>query len=286
MKAPKSWPRYKLSFKSLNDALGDIEMKKFGRKDLYAYVEPRSRQVAPGTVNRDIACIKSIFSFALEMDVIDSHPLAKFPSLPVDEVYRPVLTVQEFRGLVESMDRMPVAALVAFMGETAARKGEALQLKWEAVNFQDKAVALQHTKSGKVRHVPLSEYAMQWLQKLVRYVGCPHVFVNPRTGSRWVNPEKAFERGRKKAALEWVGFHDLRRFRASQWIRLGLDIETVRKLLGHRDIETTQLYVKGLETDLERVREVQARETTMANQWETNGRHELTKVSGDGLESS
>ena len=86
------------------------------------------------------------------------------------------------------------------------------------------------------------------------------MFVNPRTGQRWKSPEKAFQRGRKTAGLTWVGFHDLRRFRAAQWTRLGLDVETVRKLLGHRDIQTTQLYIKGLEPYLEDVRAVQAKE--------------------------
>ena len=178
----------------------------------------------------------------------------------MDEISRPLLAVKEFRQLVESMDRLPIAVMVTLMGETAMRRGEALQLKWDRINLRDKVIGLQHTKNGKVRHVPLSDYAIEWLQKLVRYVGCPFVFVNPRTGKRWISPESPFRRGRKTVGLQWVGFHDLRRFRAAQWIRLGQDVETVRKLPGHTDIQTTQLYIKGLEPYLEEVRTAQARE--------------------------
>jgi len=260
LKAPKSWNRYAISFKSLTRYLGDIQMEEFMRQDLYKYVERRAREVSPGTVNRDIACIKSMFSYALEFGIIQAHPLVRFPMLPVDEISRPLLMVSEFHQLVESMDRLPIAVMVVLMGETAMRRGEALQLEWDRINLRDNVIGLQHTKNGKVRHVPLSDYAFDWVQKLVRYVGCPFVFVNPRTGQRWKSPEKAFQRGRKTAGLTWVGFHDLRRFRAAQWIRLGLDVETVRKLLGHRDIQTTQLYIKGLEPYLEDVRAVQAKE--------------------------
>jgi site-specific recombinase XerD len=43
---------------------------------------------------------------------------------------------------------------------------------------------------------------------------------------------------------EWVGFHDLRHFRATQWIMRGVDIRSVQGLLGHRNINTTERYVK------------------------------------------
>ncbi len=94
----------------------------------------------------------------------------------------------------------------------------------------------------------------------VRFVSCPYIFVNPRTGRRWVNPETAFKRGAEAADLSWMGFHDLRRFRACQWVRLGLDLETVMKRLGHADLRTTERYVRGLEPHLERVRQLQAQE--------------------------
>jgi len=59
---------------------------------------------------------------------------------------------------------------------------------------------------------------------------------------RYREPRGPFEAGRKKAGLEWVGFHDLRHFRASQWIMKGVDPRTVQELMGHRDIKTTMRY--------------------------------------------
>ena len=39
-----------------------------------------------------------------------------------------------------------------------------------------------------------------------------------------------------------IGFHDLRRFRCTQWLMAGVDVRTVQELMGHSDIETTMRY--------------------------------------------
>ena len=237
--APRSWKRYELSFRSLNAHFGDTLLAEFRREQLHTYVEHRVKDVSRGTVNRDIACICAMFSFAIEKGKLAAHPLTRFPRLKVAEIERPRLTLRQYRTLVNCMDNIPIGSLVAIIGETAARKGEALWLKWGNVNLADRQLALTLTKNGKVRYVPLSDYALAWLGKLTRYVSCPYIFVNPRTGKRWRNPEKAFKRGAKEAGLEWVGFHDLRRFRACQWRRNGVPVDTVRRLLGHVDSRTT-----------------------------------------------
>ena len=258
--APRSWKRYELSFRSLNAHFGDTLLAEFRRDQLHGYVERRVKEVSRGTVNRDIACICAMFSCAIEKGKLAAHPLTRFPRLKVPEVERPRLTLSEYRTLVNCMDSIPIGSLVAIMGETAARKGEALWLKWSNVNFVDKRLALTNTKNGKVRYVPLSDYALAWFAKLVRYVNCPYICVNTHTGRRWSNPTKAFKRGAKEAGLEWVGFHDLRRFRACQWRRNGVPVDTVRRLLGHVDTRTTELYLKGFEPYLEEVRQLQSLE--------------------------
>jgi integrase len=47
---------------------------------------------------------------------------------------------------------------------------------------------------------------------------------------------------RRAAKLDWVGFHDLRHYRATQWVKHGVDLRTVKEWLGHRDIQTTMRY--------------------------------------------
>ena len=90
----RSRRRYALSFKILNAMLGNIPLKELHRKDLYRYVAKRQKRVKPATVNRDIAAISKLFSYALECREVDTYPLVRFPKLKVPKkVFRP-LTVQ------------------------------------------------------------------------------------------------------------------------------------------------------------------------------------------------
>ena len=94
----------------------------------------------------------------------------------------------------------------------------------------------------------LSELARQWLDRLVRFVDIPQVFVYPRRRTVWRNPNGPFTAGKNEVGLEWVGFHGLRHFRATQWLMNGVDVNTVKELLGHSDIHTTMRYVHYIQT--------------------------------------
>jgi integrase len=73
----------------------------------------------------------------------------------------------------------------------------------------------------------------------------------------------ATERARKTVKLDWVGFHAFRHFRASQWVMHGVDVRTVKELLGHADIQTTMRYAHFAPNHaLQSVIEAQRREKT------------------------
>ena len=262
----RSWQRYELSFKSLNTALGHIPLKKFQRKDLHRYVAKRKRQVKPATVNRDIAAISKLFSYALECGEIDTHPLVRFPKLKEPKkVFRP-LAVEQFRDLVDAVDNPYMQAMIAVIGETGIRKGEALSLTWGRVDLRRGLLWVELTKDDEPREIPLSKYATGYLAGLVRYLHTPYIFVNARTGTRWVNPTKLLRRAADRVGLK-VGFHDLRRFRCSQWLMHGVDVRTVQQLMGHSDIGTTMRYAGYVSSHaLQSIRKAQAHEDSHGQQ--------------------
>jgi integrase len=135
-----------------------------------------------------------------------------------------------------------VGAFSAILGETGLRLSEGLRLKWYDLDVKERILTVSsESKSGKVRHVPLTDFALEWLQAIPRTVGVDWVFLRTRT-QPWRDPRGAFTKGTKEAGLEWVGFHGLRHFRASQWVRCGVDLRTVQELLGHATVTTTQRY--------------------------------------------
>jgi integrase len=147
-------------------------------------------------------------------------------------------------GLVALFSDLVIGCYEGLLGETALRKTEGLKLKWDYVDMENRFLTVEASKNAKTRHVPLSDYAVELLKKLPRIEGSSFVFVWADLKKPVRDPQHAFFVGRAKAGLSWVGFHDLRHFRATQWIMRGVDIWSVQGLLGHSHIKTTERYVK------------------------------------------
>jgi site-specific recombinase XerD len=61
------------------------------------------------------------------------------------------------------------------------------------------------------------------------------VFYNPKTEKPYDNVVKSFNRALKRAGIKDFVFHDLRHTFASQLVMAGVDLATVRELLGHKN---------------------------------------------------
>ena len=84
----------------------------------------------------------------------------------------------------------------------ASWKGEALFLTWKRVDPTRRLLWLELTKDDEPREIPLLKYANGYLVGLVRYLSTPYVFVNTRTGTRWVNPDKPLRRAAERVGLK------------------------------------------------------------------------------------
>ena len=82
------------------------------------------------------------------------------------------------------MENPYLQAMVAVIGETGIRKGEALSPTWTRVDLGRGFLWVEFTKDDEPREITLSKYATGYLAGLVRYLSTPYVFVNSRTGTR------------------------------------------------------------------------------------------------------
>ena len=136
---------------------------------------------------------------------------------------------------------------MGILGETDLRMEEGMNLKRELFNVKRKKLTVEASKNYKTREVPLSDYAIELFSGLPVIVGNPYVFVRLTTMERLRAPRKEFEAGKAAANVTWPGLHDFRHFRATQWVKHGVDPRTVKEWLGHRDIKTTMLYLRFVE---------------------------------------
>ena len=96
------------------------------------------------------------------------------------------------------------------------------------------------TKSGKSRAVPINDMLFEFFH--ARKNKSEYVFPNPKTGMPYVDLKRQFRNACRRADIKGLRFHDLRHTFASRLVEKGVDIETVRDLLGHSSITITQRY--------------------------------------------
>ncbi|MQY61109.1 tyrosine-type recombinase/integrase [bacterium] len=197
----------------------------------------------PGTVNRELSCLKHMLNLAKKWKLIHEN-LADDVKL-LKEEKRPIRILSE----VEAELLIDVAAeylkpIILVALNTAMRQGEILSLKWDDIDFVRYNIHIreENSKSGKARNVPMNSLVAETLKKLKR--NCEFVFENPRRcGKRIKDIYWSFKKALRESGIEKFRFHDLRHTAAS-WmvVKCGIDLVTVKEILGHSDIKITMIY--------------------------------------------
>ena len=224
----------------------------------------------PTTINRDIAALKAAFGRATEWGFIDRNPIAKIKPLKVDNSPKPrflsdteqqrllaALDARELRlralkdkhkpyiSAVQYVDFLKPMTLLAL--HTGMRRGEIFSLTWEALDLERRILTVggMSAKSGKTRHIPLNTTCWnvlnQWADQMQPFTKIDYVFPS-KTGGKLNNIRKAWKSVMTDARIENFRWHDLRHHFASSLVQRGVDLNTVRDLLGHADLKMTLRY--------------------------------------------
>lgn len=208
--------------------------------------EKRDDGLAPATTEKLRVLLNRSFELALQWSTpgVDSNPVRGVPRLRLDNARQRYLSAQESTKLLAACERSSnpqLKPIVHLLLLTAARRNELLMARWEHVNIERRSWFIPLAKTGK-RHVPLSQAAIDIINELPRYDGNPWLLPNLDTGRPFVSIKRAWSTARDEAGLSDVRLHDLRHSAASFMINSGIDLFAVGKVLGHRDVQSSQRY--------------------------------------------
>jgi integrase len=119
------------------------------------------------------------------------------------------------------------------------RWGEISGLTWDRVNLDQGFITLLDTKNHERRDIPMDGTVRGLLKEMERK--SPYVFGNEE-GHPFTRLERSFATALKKSGITDFKFHDLRHTFASNLVMAGEDLNTVRELLGHKDLTMTLRY--------------------------------------------
>ena len=194
--------------------------------------------VRSATVNRELSLLKHMFSKAIEWGKCKENPAKKVKKLKGEVKRVRFLMPDEIQKLISNCPEY-LKPIVTVAVHTGMRKGELLGLKWNQVDFEQGIITLHDTKNSERRDTPMNETVKTTLNGRERQG--EYVFCN-RQGEALVRVQGSFKTALKKSGIEDFHFHDLRHTFASNLVMAGEDLNTVRELLGHKDLTMTLRY--------------------------------------------
>ena len=240
----RSWQAEQGMFRrDILPVLGEMRMDSINRLTLTHWQDGmREKGLAASTCNRSLYLLKYVFNCARRWGVIAESPARDVQALPEKEFRERYLSEEEARRLLDALDeeKDQAAHVIRLLLFTGARKSEILAARWENVDLERCTLTVPLSKSGKARHIPLSDAALQVLAELPRCSAW--LFPSARTTGHITSIFSVWDRVRTQAGLKDVRLHDLRHSFASFLVNSGCSLYEVQKILGHHNPKVTTRY--------------------------------------------
>lgn len=221
-------------------ALGQRYLFEITPQMIEKFKATRLEDVTPATVNRGLACIKHMYTKAIEWGYVKTNPAkgVRFLKEPPGRLrYLEPLEVEVLlKACAAHIHPIVVTAL-----NTGMRKGEILNLKWGAIDLNNRRITVTNSKNNEARVIPINGTLYQELSKLPRKSKSEYVFANGKDRPLG-DIKKSFATALKRAGIQDFRFHDLRHTFGSQLVMQGVDLRTVQQIMGHKEIKMTMRY--------------------------------------------
>jgi site-specific recombinase XerD len=221
------------------------------------------------SLNRKISAIKSYFNYLEKESFIKHSPLSKIESLKLPKRIPKALEMDDVNYLMETVDhesdktqssifrKKRDKAILELFYATGLRISELASLTMSQINF-DTASARVIGKGNKERIVFINDVALGAVKEymLVRPKDTEgeNLFISQKGGSMTVRAiQHMFSKYVKKSSLPWSSPHAMRHSFATHMLEGGADLVTIKELLGHASLSTTQIYLDVSQKRLEKV---------------------------------
>jgi integrase len=253
VKAKRSYDRDKLSLDRLLPFFGDKLLRDITPAKVQAYQqmrlsEPSGRtpqtMTKPATINRELACFKTIFNKAIANGKAEKNPAAGVKLLKENNERDRVLTSEEYVRLLAACP-LHLKPIVKVAYYTGMRQGEILALTWGEVDIKNPKktfihLQYEHTKTDTARDIPLAPEVVEMFKAMPR--GLPNVPVFIYQGRSVGEIKRSFVTACKAAGIEDFTFHDLRHTAINNWRQACHDYFRIMAVSGHKTISVFKRY--------------------------------------------
>lgn len=256
--------RYRLTM-HLVPVIGDRPLSKISTFDVERYKKLRLEQDAqhavtkegkviirgktqPGTINRELAALSHLFTKAVEWGWLEHKPAVikrlkessgRITYLTVDQIERLLKSAQEDQNI-------QIYPFILIGLETSMRRSEILGIRREHIDLQRRTIYIPKAKAG-AREQPITAHLADFLTEYVQSLqpGTPWLFTSAAAkDGHTVNLDKPFRRVVANAGLDptQVVRHTLRHTAITHLVQAGVDLPTVKRISGHKNLSMVERY--------------------------------------------
>ncbi|MDD5455704.1 MAG: site-specific integrase [Candidatus Margulisbacteria bacterium] len=226
--------------KILNTEIGNMLLKQINSNIVEALQTKWSNHgKANKTINNRTVLLSSILNYAITKEYI---PYAlKIKPLKTDIIRPKFYTDGELKLILESADEM-LGNIIKVLINTGLRTNELRHLKWEDIDFKNKLLRVEKSKSHKFRVVPINNKLLELLNFLRKKKTHKQIYLFEFNEGLPINDYyHKFKRLLKKLNISG-DVHQFRHTFATQLVERNANIYEVQHLLGHASVQTTQRY--------------------------------------------
>lgn len=228
------------------------------------------RQYAPRTQMQVIALIKRLFNYSkIKFGYQGTNPAVGIkPASPIPEYRHKSLQKEKCKKFFEKVDQYAISGgreeklavlAIQFALASGRRRGEIFSLRWEKVDLKNKQVCFEKTKNGDDVWLPLSTELIELFEQLkqTQLDDNPLVWHTNSGKSFYDALDKHFRAICSEAKIHNKNdfrFHDLRHMFATYLAGANYcPLSVLKKLMGHKCIQTTEKYVDPIDEDVRAV---------------------------------
>jgi len=235
----KSFKQDRMYVRNLRSFFGDLPLEKMNLDSVESYLNWRRKEgnyhwkeLSGTTLNRDLACLKTIVRRAVLNRQIDRNPLEGFKlfkEIPRDRTLTPV----EFQTLLSHcIQHLKPMVFLAY--RVGMRRGEILNLRRNQVDYQNRIIILEaaDTKTQDRREIPMDDEMIDVLRRVPRVLGSPYFFTY--RGKPIRDFKTGFRNACEMAGLKGFHFHDLRHCSVTNMRKAGVPEGVIMSIHGHK----------------------------------------------------
>ncbi|HSX03877.1 MAG TPA: tyrosine-type recombinase/integrase [Rhabdochlamydiaceae bacterium] len=207
----------------------------------------RDKKRTPSTINRYMASISSLLSYAAKnLNWINENPALRLIKLKENPSRDRVLSENEITRLLAASrsSKSPYLYCVILLAlTTGARQGEILNLEWKQIDFQNKIACIKETKNGRPRSIALCDSVIIELQRLYeQHNPLKSLVFASKTVFGRIDIKKAWQQALKRAGIANCRAHDMRHTFCTYAAAKGASNLQLQTATGHRTLSMLLQY--------------------------------------------